>query len=1047
MKNNALIIVVATVMIFSSFAVALSGTSTSFNNGYASAPAAGSGSPFLGDVTIYANGTVSNANVFSVTGNTFTLLSGINGSLTVLRNNTVINGNGFTVNGNGSTAVYVTGVTGLTIENILVVNATEGIYLYVVNNTMLNNNTIVGSSSFGEYMVDIEYSSNATVQNSNFELNSTATGTYGVYAYADTSVNVSYNMFSGSTIHEFIFSNYVGQFSAWHNTIMSTNSAAYGIYFESGEYATIGYNYMNNTYAGLYGDWAQSLLSTHNQFYNVSEYGIEIYYLTTFTSSYDIAPAAYYGAVIEEITNALLQHDNLSNSTYAVYSEYNIKTTVEDSNLSSTYNAVYAYEDAVINLYNDQMYMGPTGSYGVDSEYTSGWTNLVGDYIYIPNDEGLYLSYSPQFNVSDSYINASYDIYLDTSVNAATITNNTFITMSGEYTVYLDDYSFMNNFYFTNNTVTSPNSSWAEYGIYGYISYGSFNIVISGNSFTNNYYPVYLEADSYGSGLKIQNNTFLNTSLAVTAYYYSNVIVTGNTIINVSDEGIYLYSDGAGQSNISYNLIENLPGFGSMSYGIDLEYYYTGTNIVSHNTVLNGGSSSYGFYLYENLGTWVFDNFANDSEYAYYLEENNVLSFFNNTAEGSYCGIYSYENSNFQYYGNTLTNNNFSLYSEYDYSGTVFANTIQVNYSNATSTIYFLYLYEPYGQLSFYHNNFLNETTNSTTANYYYPYSTAVFMNAPLPVGGNYWSNYTGTGSDGIGTVPMNVYGSLTDYYPLTSMWTSPTVTFLELGLPSGTPWAVTLGSSMLSSSTGSIVYSPDNAQYTNVSYSISHVPGYVASATSGSVYLNGVNRVVTVTFTQVAYGVTFTESNLPSGTSWSVTLNGNTKSSTTSSIGFSVPNGTYSYSVAGVTGYHTTASGNVSVNGAAQSVQVTFLKNTYTLTINEKGLPAGDNWTVNVDGTDYTSTSTSITVTLTSGTYNITVTAPSGYTVSNPSNATINNSGTAITVTFAQKASGSGAALATGIGVGVVIGAAVASVAVMFLTGTGMFSGRRKQD
>ena len=48
-------------------------------------------------------------------------------------------------------------------------------------------------------------------------------------------------------------------------------------------------------------------------------------------------------------------------------------------------------------------------------------------------------------------------------------------------------------------------------------------------------------------------------------------------------------------------------------------------------------------------------------------------------------------------------------------------------------------------------------------------------------------------------------------------------------------------------------------------------------------------------------YPVIFTESGLPSGTSWSVTLNGTSQTSSTATIGFEEPNGSYVYYVAAV--------------------------------------------------------------------------------------------------------------------------------------------------
>ncbi|MGC8506186.1 MAG: NosD domain-containing protein [Thermoplasmata archaeon] len=504
--------------------------------------------------------------------------------------------------------------------------------------------------------------------------------------------------------------------------------------------------------------------------------------------------------------------------------------------------------------------------------------------------------------------------------------------------------------------------------------------------------------------------------------------------------------------NVSYNTVENLPGFGSFSYGIDVEYFYTGNNYISHNTVLNGGSASHGIYLYEMLGLLAFDNRVNNTSYAYYIYDSPGASLFNNTASNSYYGLYSYYNENYSYYSNTFINDNYSLVSFYDYLGYIYANTLMDTQSNAPTTLYFLYLYEPYGTLMFYHNNFLNETKNSMVKNYYYnPSNYPVYMNAPLPTGGNYWSNYTGSGYNGIGTTPMPVYGSLMDYYPLTSRWISPTVTFMETGLPPGTAWSVSLGSTMYSSSAGSIVFSPTNGQYMNVSYSISHVSGYVASTASGTVYLNGMNKIVTVSFTPYTYAVTFTESNLPSGTTWSVTLNGNKVNSSTSTISFSLSNGTYNYSIGTVTGYNTVNdTGTFQINGASKSISINFVQDMYTLVVSETGLPAGMAWTVNVSGTSRTTTSTSVDIQLVSGTYNVSVSTSSDYNITLSSRSvTINNANATVSVVFKNttipsKATNSGA-IYEGLGAGVVVGAVVGILGTMMYSGTWIFRKFRK--
>jgi hypothetical protein len=73
-------------------------------------------------------------------------------------------------------------------------------------------------------------------------------------------------------------------------------------------------------------------------------------------------------------------------------------------------------------------------------------------------------------------------------------------------------------------------------------------------------------------------------------------------------------------------------------------------------------------------------------------------------------------------------------------------------------------------------------------------------------------------------------------------------VTFSETGLPAATGWAVTLGSTRVTSPTnGSITFSEANGSY---SYSIIPVAGYSLSISTGSVLVSGAGQAVSVAFT-----------------------------------------------------------------------------------------------------------------------------------------------------------------------------------------------------
>jgi YVTN family beta-propeller protein len=187
-------------------------------------------------------------------------------------------------------------------------------------------------------------------------------------------------------------------------------------------------------------------------------------------------------------------------------------------------------------------------------------------------------------------------------------------------------------------------------------------------------------------------------------------------------------------------------------------------------------------------------------------------------------------------------------------------------------------------------------------------------------------SGYTASPSSGNVTVKGASQAVSTTFKPDASA--SYTFTFTESGLPSGSNWSVTLGTTTLSSVTSSVVFSETNNTYT---FSVGAVPGYTASPSTGSVTVAGKPVSKTITFTKVStgptkYAVTFTEGGLSPGTSWSVTLNGSTQGSTGTTISLQEVNGSYAFTVGTVSGYTASpSSGSLKVNGETSGQKITF--------------------------------------------------------------------------------------------------------------------------
>ncbi len=242
----------------------------------------------------------------------------------------------------------------------------------------------------------------------------------------------------------------------------------------------------------------------------------------------------------------------------------------------------------------------------------------------------------------------------------------------------------------------------------------------------------------------------------------------------------------------------------------------------------------------------------------------------------------------------------------------------------------------------------------------------------------------------GFGAVGATVAGVATPY----------TVTFTETGLPSGTSWSVHVAyigcgcdgvHKTVSSVTPTITIGVTNGTY---KYTVLRVPGYFVNVSAtGTFNVTGANvPAIPVAFHPlVTYVTEFTETGLPSGTLWTVTVRGNgqgqeraledqTDSSYTTALNFTLPNGTYHYTVANVPGSfftNGTFRGKFVIAGSSPPpILVTFVTPpVFAVTFSESGLVAGANWSVRLHG----GPAVTIDQTLSSTTPNITFSLPQG--------------------------------------------------------------------
>jgi Thermopsin len=235
-------------------------------------------------------------------------------------------------------------------------------------------------------------------------------------------------------------------------------------------------------------------------------------------------------------------------------------------------------------------------------------------------------------------------------------------------------------------------------------------------------------------------------------------------------------------------------------------------------------------------------------------------------------------------------------------------------------------------------------------------------------------------------------------------------VTFSESTLPSGLNWRVTVNavtqSLTTNGGTDTLSFSDANGTY---SYAIADISGWhqstlpytgtlVVNGGTGPIDGTGVGYSVTLAYSQEMYSVKFRETGLPPGTSWSVTIGNTTLSSTSTQIVFTLPNGTYAWSVANVANYSRTPTGSVAVAGTGVTVTEKFKLVTYTVNMKETGLASGTSWSVTIGSTTGTSTSNKIVFKLSNGTYGYTIAPVTGY--SDTASGTIVVNGATLTIT-----------------------------------------------
>ena len=787
-----------------------------------------SSSTFYGNVTVFTNGSISTTGTgITHSGNTFELTSNINGSLTFLASNSILNGNNYMISGSypNSTLLRIANNSVSTVENLTIDSSNGSSFGIIVQNA---TNDVIKNVKVYENFIGInvlQKVQNLNVTESKFVGNGT-----------NESSVIALNGYNLSDVHSSSIPTPLvgtGNLTYFEDNLTSNNNSTVLI---SGSYHTVVSNSdliskksSSKFNSVLLGN--DSVLIGNNIQLDNGELGVSVGFpfsalniglkgeqvLNNHFYTISAPEAALVSSGDSRITgNSFFMNNSTEGSLAAIF--------VLGNNTSVSGNSIHA-----LGPINAGIAMVSEANYALNNDSVTD--NSVD--FQVPEGEFGILGAATNSTVSGNLITESNETSSHPGITIG-------ISLLG------------NNAKLISNTVVM-NGTTSEYGIQLYGSLGS-------SYFSNN-------SQVMGNVISITNaSTAIGISLESNFEGVSNTSVTGNTVdlSGSSPNGIVYQGSNVSIEDNTINLNSTVSSTGIGSFDgqiISSHERISGNQINSH---LKSTGSIFGFYFEYNLKYSVIsDNvFSSSSLSGSGIElegtHNNRDMIYSNEFTFPSSRVSKVEGLEFSSYTNGSVSNNTITHAN-ESLGWVFVGNVTVNGN---------YFYDQYTAINiglsdhvkFYHNDFVNFTRALSLGP-----TLDLYFNASYPVGGNYWSNYTGVdkysgpqqnipGPDGIGDTPYYLAGGYADMYPLMKPWTRPAVTFVESGLPPGKSWSVIYDGRSYTSTQSSISFNIVNGTYQTYSYSVQNVTNYYKNTSSYSFNYTGNGIVYDVVYLHYAY-------------------------------------------------------------------------------------------------------------------------------------------------------------------------------------------------